>query len=118
MSIRIGNVRTLHLAARETAIYCGRGRAPGGMEHAHLGNPFPVGAQYQQGEAAAAYLPYLQRQCRERGPELDTITALARRLHAGEALVMVCWCAPKPCHSAHILAAVTGYAARIAAKEA
>lgn len=111
-SIRIGNVRHLALAPGETAIYCGRGDAPGNMEHAHLGNPFRVSGRYAQGEAADAYLPYLQRRCREKQSELATITALARRLNAGEALVLTCWCAPEPCHTRHIMAAVQGYAAR------
>lgn len=68
-------------------------------------------------EAAAAYLPYLQRRVREGGPERATILSLARRLHAGEALVLVCWCAPAACHTLHVMAAVQGYASRLAAQE-
>lgn len=117
MPIRIANKTTLRLLPGERAIYCGRGPAPAGMEAAGLGNPFPVGPQYAQGEAAAAYLPYLQRRVREGGPERATILSLARRLHAGEALVLVCWCAPAACHTLHVMAAVQGYASRLAAQE-
>ena len=82
------------------------------MEHAHLGNPFKVGTEFQQGEAALAYRAFLRERCRERGAVYRTIIALARRLAEGERLVLCCWCSPKPCHGEHVMAAVLGYARR------
>lgn len=111
--IRLANVKTLKLAAGEQAIYIGRGRAPSGMEHAHLGNPFRVGDGYAQGEAAAAYLEHLRRQVRAHGPERATILRLAQRLADGDRLVICCWCDPSPCHGEHVLAVVEGYARRL-----
>lgn len=111
--IRVANIKTLRLNTPETAIYIGRGRAPAGMEHAGLGNPYRVGAGYAQGEAAAAYLPHLRERCRRDTPERRTVLALARRVAAGEPLVLCCWCSPRPCHGDAIRAAVLGYAERL-----
>lgn len=115
--IRVANSKALDLSPDETAIYIGRGRAPAGMEHAHLGNPYRVGPQYAQGEAAAAYLNHLRARVRAGGHERRKVLELARRLNAGERLVRCCWCYPKPCHGDSIRAAIEGYAARLAAKE-
>ena len=96
-----------------TAVYCGRGRAPAGMEQANMGNPFKVGP-YAQGEAAAAYLNHLRERVRTGGHERDTVLRLAQRVKAGEKLCLVCWCKRAgrdvPCHCDHIRAAVLGYA--------
>lgn len=110
MTIRLAHVRTVQAEAGETLVYVGRGRAPGGMEHAHLGNPFRVGSGYGRGEAAAAYLPYLRHKCREQGREYAMVTGLAKRLAAGEHLVICCWCAPQACHGEHVITAVKAYA--------
>ncbi|MCY1703842.1 DUF4326 domain-containing protein [Deinococcus sp. SL84] len=112
-NIKIVNVR--HWKGEEgwSGIYCGRGRAPHGMEAAGLGNPLKVGQGYTQGEAAAAYLPHLRKRCRTDTHERRTVLALARRYHAGENLALACWCSPKPCHCEAIQAAVVGFAGRM-----
>lgn len=114
MPIRLANVRTLTLAPGEEGWYIGRGRAPAGLHHAQLGNPFKVGAAYAQGEAAHAYRAHLQACCRAQTREYHTIVMLAERLNAGASLVITCWCAPQPCHGQHVIDAITGYAARLA----
>lgn len=58
------------------------------------GNPFVVGKGYEQGEAAAAYKGYLW----QNGELLASLGELF-----GQDLT--CWCAPKPCHADHLLAA-------------
>jgi len=108
--VEVANVRTVRAAPNTTLIYVGRGRAPEGMEHAQLGNPFRVGPAFAQGEAAAAYLPHLRAQCRARTGAYHTILNLARRAASGEHLMICCWCHPQPCHAEHIRAAVLGYA--------
>ncbi|GAA5533869.1 DUF4326 domain-containing protein [Deinococcus aluminii] len=115
--LRVANLKTLHLDPGETAIYVGRGRAPAGMEHAQLGNPFRVGAAYAPGEAAAAYLHWLRERCRRDTPQRRMILHLARRLNAGERLVVCCWCSPRPCHAHHIAAAIQGYATKLREKQ-
>lgn len=110
--IRLDSVQRVQARAGETLVYIGRGRVPAGMEGAGLGNPFKVGEEYAQGEAAAAYLDYLRTECRKQGRTYQKIRELAQRLASGEHLVLVCWCSPKPCHGEHILAAVRGYAIR------
>ncbi|MDP9765256.1 DUF4326 domain-containing protein [Deinococcus enclensis] len=111
-TVEIGNVRTLAKERGKTYVYVGRGRAPDGLEHAHLGNPFVVGAGYAQGEAAAAYLPWLRTEYLRGADVRHTLEDLARRVRAGEHLVLVCWCAPRPCHAEHLRSAVMGLAAR------
>lgn len=131
--IEIANAKTVKQQPGRSYIYVGRGRAPAapaGMEHAHLGNPFRVGADFAQGEAAAAYLPHLRSAYLRRGPERTTLEKLARRYNAGEQLVLVCWCAPKPnppllraskqslsalggCHAQHIRQAILGIASKL-----
>ena len=79
-NIKIVNVR--HWKGEEgwSGIYCGRGRAPHGMEAAGLGNPLKVGQGYAQGEAAAAYLPHLRERCRTDTHERRTVLALPGQL--------------------------------------
>lgn len=116
--IRIANVRTLNLLPGETAVYVGRGRVPDGMEAGDLGNPFRVGPAFRQGEAAAAFLPYLRDAYRRRGLIRRQIRQLAARLLAGERLVLTCWCFPRACHAVHIRAAVLGVACQMQASPA
>ena len=113
--IRTANVRTYAPLPGETAVYIGRGRAPTGMEHGSFGNPFRVGPDYAQGEAAAAFLPYLRAEYRQQGDLYRRVNALAARLLNGEHLALVCWCDPEPCHAAHVMAAVLSVAKRQAA---
>lgn len=106
--ITISNVKTDRILPGHTAVYCGRGRTPQGMEGAGLGNPFVVGQGYAQEEAAAAYLPHLRRLYHARGAEYHKLMELARRVQAGERLQLFCWCAPNPCHAEHIRDAILG----------
>lgn len=122
MNIVVGSVRQATVPGY-TPVYCGRfPQAPGGIEHAHLGNPYRVGQGYRQGEAAEAYLAYLRSACRKAGPVRRKILELARRLAQGERLRLICHCkSPRPdaqdipCHADFIRLAVLGYARRILA---
>ena len=90
--------RKVGVPARYAEVYAGRPSV--------LGNPFRVGASYGQGEAAAAYLPYLRERCQKGGAVKEEILRLAVRAAAGERLAITCWCSPKPCHAGHIVSAV------------
>jgi len=114
--IRIANVRTYRPVKGEAAVYVGRGRAPEGAEPGGLGNPFRVGAEYAQGEAADAFLPYLRNEYRAGGAIRARLVQLAERLLRGERIVLLCWCNPKPCHANHILTAVIGIARQLQAE--
>ena len=113
-SVRVASVRNLNMRNGEKAYYIGRGRAPAGMTHAHLGNPFPVGERYKQGEAAAAYEGYLRDQCTRKTAVHGMVVTLAKQLSEGQDMVLVCWCKHKgedtPCHGDHLKKAVEGYA--------
>ena len=112
-NVMVSSVK-LGCPAGYTAVYCGRGRAPAGMEQANLGNPFKVGKDYAQGEAAAAYLTWLRERVQAGGHEREVILRLAGRVRVGEKLCLMCWCKQAgrevPCHCDHIRAAVLGYA--------
>jgi len=100
----VGNTKT-GVPAGFTAEYVGRPSL--------LGNPFRVrgkGGTFAQGEAAAAFGPYLRAECRARGAVFRAVVALARRVVAGECIALMCWCLPLPCHAAHLRLAVLGYA--------
>lgn len=58
------------------------------------GNPFKVGSEYAQGEAARAYRAYLWGNA-----------TLLRDLHELYGHNLVCWCSPAPCHADALLAA-------------
>lgn len=49
-----------------------------------LGNPFRVGREFGQGEAAAAFLPYLRGKCVRGGAVKDEILRLEVRAAAGD----------------------------------
>lgn len=75
-----------------------------------LGNPFKVGEGFAQGEAAAAYLPWLREQCKTDTPARRELLELARRVMRGENVALICSCAPRPCHAEHVRTAVLAYA--------
>lgn len=75
-----------------------------------LGNPFIVGQGYERGEAAEAYLPWLREQCGSDTPARRMVLSLAERVLRGQDVVLVCSCAPAPCHADHIRTAVLAYA--------
>jgi hypothetical protein len=63
-----------------------------------LGNPFPMKEEAQRFEVIAWYKGWLWDQVRKENvevtKELDRLTDIA----AYGDLILICWCAPKPCH--------------------
>lgn len=89
--IIVWNKKKGNVPAGYTEVYVGRPSV--------LGNPHVVGKGYQQGEAAAAYGPYLQEQLQQPGPILDEINRLVALVKKGVPVALTCHCAPKPCHA-------------------
>lgn len=74
---------------------------------------------YVQGDAAALYREVLRHQCVTDTPQFREVMRLARRVAAGEALALACWCAPaKTCHAEVIREAVLGFARRFSERAA
>ena len=67
-----------------------------------FGNPFVVGKGYKQGEAAFAYLEYMNNRIANDPKYAIAINQLVDRVREGENIALVCWCSPKPCHAEHI----------------
>lgn len=67
---------------------------------------------WAHGEAAAIYLPYLRACYAARNDVAAALDRLALDLRSGKRLVLVCWCAPRPCHADAIRQAITALAAR------
>jgi len=96
--IIVWNKRKGAVPAGFSSVYIGRPSV--------LGNPFRVSAALPQGQAAAAYGPYLDKQLAAGGEVEAEIERLAERVRSGERIAVVCWCAPLPCHGDHVRKAI------------
>jgi hypothetical protein len=99
MIVEIANVKTLKMRPGKTYVYCGRGRAPEGMENAGLGNPFPLKPGESRGATIERYTAYLDEALKHPTRELWKLNELVARIQRGEKLVLVCWCSPLACHT-------------------
>lgn len=67
---------------------------------------------FEQGRAAAIFLPYL-RAAWQRDPDIRAaLKALADIYRQGTPITLVCWCAPSPCHGDAVAQAIRGIAAQ------
>lgn len=111
-AIEVANIRVVNaapLSPRHGYIYIGRGTGFPGMERAGLGNPWGKDTGHARRAAIGAYEAHLQTQLSDPGShEYRTIKRLRERHAAGENLVLVCWCAPAPCHGDVIAQAIRG----------
>ena len=87
----------------ERAVYIGRPSA--------LGSPFPVGPGCSRAQSIASYRVWARAQFALPGPFRSEVLALAARVRTGHHLVLVCWCAPLPCHGCVLATAVRRLAA-------
>lgn len=110
-TITVVNLRELRrnppVSPQGTSIYVGRGRAPAGMENARLGNGVRVTADTPREGAVAAFERHFRTMVHSypESHEAQAVARLTARHRAGEHLVLVCWCAPLPCH-ANVIAQV------------
>lgn len=77
-------------------IYIGRGnkRTPGSV----LGNPFKMKHEGDRDRVVEEYRSWLEDQMKQEGSVREEIYRLADLAKAGNAVNLVCWCAPKRCH--------------------
>jgi len=68
-----------------------------------LGNPFIVGKDGTREEVIEMYRAYLPGAYQRSGPVRDGIDAIVDKMIHGEyKIVLLCWCAPLPCHGSVI----------------
>ena len=71
-----------------------------------LGNPFRIGPDGNRAMVIEKYRQWLWARIKDhQGPEWDELQRLASIARDGE-LVLICWCAPLPCHGDIIKAAI------------
>lgn len=114
----MGQVRVIHckrdqLRNGEVGYYCGRGRAPIGFTHAHMGNPFRIDTNNTREQVIAQYHAYLRDLCRTDTPQRRMVLHMASEYVAGKDIALACWCAPRACHCDIIALAIRGYAQRM-----
>lgn len=66
---------------------------------------------FEQGGAAAIFLPYLRAAWQHDADIRAALTALADLHRRGTPITLVCWCAPNPCHGDAVAQAIRGIAA-------
>lgn len=84
--IRVENKK----AYRGAGIYIGRPSL--------LSNPYAIGKDGTRDEVLEWYRAWLWRQIKLRGEVYRELQRLAAKAK-DEDLVLICWCAPKPCHA-------------------
>jgi len=102
-SLRIGSYRKYSTAKPhrgETPIRCDRKGEHG------LGNPFFMEEESQRNQVCDQFEEKLNRDLAQKGHMSKKIDELAKRLLAGENLILMCWCTPKRCHTHSIEKAV------------
>jgi hypothetical protein len=96
--IKVINKHAASYQDRERAVYVGRGSA--------LGNPFKVRPHgpYERGQTLGPYERHLRERIRAKDPAIcDALNGIyreARRAQQeGGDVLLMCFCAPKPCHA-------------------
>jgi hypothetical protein len=80
---------------RKAADYIGRKKP--GRPASPLSNPFKIKSDSERPEALQKYREWLKEQMRMDTParkEIKRLAVIAKRSD----LLLLCWCAPKPCH--------------------
>ena len=101
-SVRLGNKRqnsALKPRPGETAIDIDR-------TNPVLGNPFILKDHRndaQRAEVIARYEDKFRADIARNGPMARTTEKLAERVKRGENLILMCWCAPRPCHGHSVM---------------
>ena len=94
-----GSVPALNQALGNRWLYIGRANAYAGLAQSPLANPFKV-KDYGRGKTIAHYRRWLW----ERMQADDEVVLNALRA-IDESTVLICWCAPGPCHGDVVKAA-------------
>lgn len=90
--ITVANIRTTKVGE-----YVGRAMPRQRLAGSALGNPFPV-PQFSREEALERFQDWLTHQLQSDTPQRREIERLTELARAGD-LVLLCWCAPEPCHA-------------------
>jgi hypothetical protein len=65
-----------------------------------LGNPYAVNSRRTREQAIEEYRAFLEHQMKRRkGPVYDEICRIAEYVLNGQDVILMCWCAPLPCHA-------------------
>jgi len=73
-----------------------------------LGNPFRIGIDGPREQVIEKYRHWLREQWRTGGAVKNELLRLAEKYQRNGELVLVCYCAPLPCHADVIKAAIEG----------
>jgi hypothetical protein len=77
-----------------------------------LGHPYVVGRHGTQAHVVARYRLWLRQQWRRGGAVRQELERLAAKYRRDGQLILLCWCAPRPCHADVIREAVLGICAK------
>ena len=91
MKIVIKNLRTY----KGEGVYIGR--KMGNLKGSVLANPFKIGVDGTRAEVLAKYRKWLWTEIKKDGAVFTELVRLERIARKDE-LVLLCWCAPEPCH--------------------
>lgn len=96
----------------KAGVYVGRSmpRFPRGSV---LGNPYKIGKDGDRDEVIEKYKVWLRTQYRKGGAVKIELDMLARKVKAGQDIVLVCWCYPQRCHAEFIREAIEKLSIRI-----
>lgn len=94
-SIQVVNLRDVHIWT-EAHLYIGRGT----KEHqpSLLGNPYVIGRDGDREQVILRYRYWLWREIKHQGAVWMYLQQLHERRKRGDALILVCHCAPLACH--------------------
>lgn len=83
-----------------SGIYIGRTFKKYGfyLEGSPLANPFPLNHEDERDNVLAQYRNWLYEKMNSDSPQLAELYRLKKLYDQGQDLVLLCWCAPKPCH--------------------
>lgn len=73
-----------------------------------LGNPFMIGQDGSREEVIEKYRQWLRQQWRKGGVVKEELLCLVEKYKRKGSLVLVCHCAPLPCHADVIKSAIEG----------
>jgi hypothetical protein len=94
-----GSVQALNQAFGERWVYIGRANRHAGLPESPLANPYKV-RDYGRGSTLPHYRRWLWQRIQAGDPAvLEALKAI------DEQSVLVCWCAPNPCHGDVVKAA-------------
>lgn len=105
--IRVVNMHTASPEERAKAIYIGRANRIHSRRESWLANPYALGPDMTRERAIKLYRIWLWQHIQEgRRSVYRELERIARLAKSDEEVLLLCYCAPKPCHGDVVKAAI------------